>query len=132
MPSRVRDWQGKGTAAMMVEIPDELEQWLLESANQRGISIENLLTELLLEKQTAACIEASEESTEVPELEPAASIEDLRDELARDYPAGSLGRFAQLALKSGLASKESVETSSRSREILTTEFADHIDRRIRR
>lgn len=117
---------------MMVEIPDELEQWLLESANRRGISIENLLTELLLEKQTAACSEASAESTDIPGVEPAASIEELRDELARDYPAGSLGRFAHLALKSGLASKESVDTSARSREILTSEFADHIDRRIRR
>ncbi len=98
---------------MMVEIPDELDQWLLESANQRGISIKHLLTELLLEKQTAACSEASEEGTEVPGVEPAAAIEELHNELARDYPAGSLGRFAQLALKSGLASEESEEMRGR-------------------
>ena len=117
---------------MMVEIPDELAQWLLDSANQRGISIKNLLAELLVETQTAACIEASEDGTEVPGVEPATAIEELRDELAREYPPGSLGRFAQLALKSGMASKEFVDTSARSREILTTEFANHIDRRIRR
>lgn len=116
---------------MMAEIPDELEQWLLESANQRGISINNLLTELLVERQTAPCIEASENGTEVPEVEPATAIEELRDELAREYPPGSLGRFAQLALKSGMASKEFVDTSARSREILTTEIANHIDGRIR-
>ena len=60
------------------------------------------------------------------------ATEELPDELAREYPAGSLGRFAQLALKSGMASKESVDTSALSREILTSEFANHIDRRIRR
>ena len=52
-PSRVRDRLGKGASAMMVEILDELAQWLLESANQRGISIRDLLAELLIERQTA-------------------------------------------------------------------------------
>ena len=117
---------------MMVEIPDEHAQWLLESAKERGISIKNLLAELLAEKQTAACIEASEDSAEVPAVESAAAIEELRDELAREHPPGSLGRFAQLALKSGLASEEFVDTSARSREILASEFANHIDRQIRR
>ena len=116
----------------MVEIPDKHAQWLLESANQRGISIENLLSEMLSEKQTDACIESSDDGAEVPAVESAAAIEELRDELAREYPPGSLGRFAQLALKSGLASGEYVDTSARSRAILTTEFANHIDRRIRR
>ncbi|MCY3779623.1 MAG: hypothetical protein OXG78_04875 [Chloroflexi bacterium] len=88
--------------------------------------------ELLVEKQNAACVEASDDGTKVPEVEPATAIEELRDELAREYPPGSLGRFARLALESGLASKDFVDTSARSREILTTEFADHIDRRIRR
>ena len=117
---------------MMVEISDEHAQWLLESAKERGISIRNLIEELLAEKQTAACIEADEDGKEVPGVEPAAVIEELRDELARKYPPGSLGRFAQLALKSGLASENFVDTSARSREILTAEFANHIDRRIRR
>ena len=115
---------------MMVEIPDDLAQWLLESAKERGISIKNLLAEFLAEKQTAASIEAAEDGKEVPGVEPAAAIEELRDELAREYPPGSLGRFAQLALKSGLASEVSADTSARSREILTTEFAKHIDQRI--
>ncbi len=117
---------------MMVEIPDELAQWLLDSANQRGVSIKNLLAELLVEKQTAACSEASEDGAEVPGVEPASATEELRDELAGECPPESLGRFAQLALKSGTASKESVDTFARSREILTSEFANHIDRRIRR
>ena len=117
---------------MMVEIPDELAQWLLKAAKERGISIKDLLAEFLAEKQTAACIEASADDKEVPEVESAAVIEELRDELAREYPPRSLGRFAQLALKSGLASEEFVDTSARSREILTAEFANHIDRRIRR
>lgn len=114
---------------MMVEIPDELAQWLLESANQRGISIKSLLSELLVEKQTAACIESTERGMEIPGAEPSAAIDEQRDEL---YPPGSLGRFAQMALKSGMASQEFVDTSARSREILNTEFADHIDWRIRR
>ena len=90
-----------------------------------------MLAELLAEKQTAACIEASKDGAEVPGVEPAAVMEELRDELAREYPPGSLGRFAQLALKSSMASKECVDTSARSRAILTIEFADHIDQRIR-
>ena len=90
---------------MMVEIPDEHAQWLLESAKERGISIKNLLAEMLAEKQNAACIEASADDKEVPEVESAAVIEELRDELARKHPPGSLGRFAQLALKSGMASR---------------------------
>ena len=81
---------------------------------------------------TNACNEASEDGKEVAGVEPATATEELPDELAREYPAGSLGRFAQLALKSGMASKESVDTSALSREILTSEFANHIDRRIRR
>lgn len=85
-----------------------------------------------MDKKTATCIEASEGDAEVPAAEPATPIEELRDKLAREYPPGSLGRFAQLALRSGMASKEGVDTSACSREILTTEFADHIDRRIRR
>ena len=117
---------------MMAELPDELAQWLLGSAIQRGISINNLLAELLAEKQAAASIETSEDDKEVPGAEPAAVVEELRDELTREYPPGSLGRFAQLALKSGLASGEFLDTSARSREILTAEFANHIDRRIRR
>ena len=117
---------------MMVEIPDELAQWLLESAKELGVSITNLIEELLAEKQIAACIEAADDGTEVPRVEPDTAIEELRDELAKDYSPGSLGRFAQLAFKSGLAFKEFVDTSARSREILTAEFANHIDRRIRR
>ena len=116
----------------MVEIPDEHAQWLLESAKERGISIKNMLAELLAEKQTAASIAAADDGAEVPGVEPAAVIGELRDELAQEYPPGSLGQFAQLALKSGLASEDFVDTSARSREILTAEFANHIDRRIRR
>jgi len=60
------------------------------------------------------------------------SPEYLSELLEKEYPPGSLARFAQVAIKAGVASKEKVDTSARSREILNSEFADFIDRRIRR
>ena len=48
------------------------------------------------------------------------------DVLTKEYPPGSLARFAQVAIRAGMASKEPVDTSARSREILNTEYADYL------
>jgi hypothetical protein len=45
-------------------------------------------------------------------------------------PAGSLAEMAQNALEANLASEYPVDTSDRSREILNTEFADYLKRRM--
>lgn len=57
------------------------------------------------------------------------STSELVETLETEYPPGSLARFAQLALKAGMASKERVDTSAHSREILNTEYADYLKKR---
>ena len=54
------------------------------------------------------------------------------DNREREYLPGSLGRFAQEALKAGATLEQAVDSSHRSRDILDAEYADYSDRRIRR
>lgn len=44
-------------------------------------------------------------------------------------PPGSLAELAQAALDANLASRETVDTADRSREILSSEYADALKRR---
>lgn len=61
------------------------------------------------------------------------SIGEVLNNLLNRYnagsPPGSLAELAQNAREAGLASAEPVDTADRSREILTTEYADHLKRR---
>ena len=57
------------------------------------------------------------------------STSEVVEKLEKEYPPGSLARFAQVALKAGMASKEQVDTSAHSREILNTEYADYLKKR---
>ncbi len=65
---------------------------------------------------------AQQEGTTVSEL--------LERLLSRYTPTGSLASMAQNALEAGLASDQPVDTASRSREILSTEYADLLKRRM--
>lgn len=116
----------------MLDIPNELLARLHEVADKRGMSIEKLLNELLSQQQSASDIHLAHRSDETEEAECAKSMSKTTAESEPEYPPGSLARFAQLARKSGRASKEKVDTSARSREILNNEFADYVDRRIRK
>ena len=60
------------------------------------------------------------------------STSEVVEKLEKEYPPGSLGRLAQVAVKARMASEKKVDTSARSREILNSEFADFVDRRIRK
>lgn len=62
-------------------------------------------------------------------MERGMSTSEVVEILEKEYPPGSLARFAQVALKAGMASKEQVDTSARSREILNTEYADYLKKR---
>ena len=116
----------------MLDISNELVARLHEVADKRGMSIEKLLNEFLSQQQSATAIDLAHAGVETEETECAKSMSKTTDESEPEYPPGSLAKFAQLARKSGRASKEKVDTSARSREILNNEFADYVDRRIRR
>ncbi|MCY4020888.1 MAG: hypothetical protein OXG39_15855 [Chloroflexi bacterium] len=117
---------------MMIDISQKLAERLQDVAKRRGTSVEKLLGELLSELPPTAEIEVCDHSSAISETEgeePPSEAQDGYGEFK--YPPGTLARCAEVALKAGLASKEQVDTSARSREILNAEFADYVDRRIR-
>lgn len=117
---------------MMIDIPQDLAERLQDVAKRRGTTVEKLIDELLSEHPPAAEINVSDHSSAMPATEgeePPSEAQDGYGEFK--YPPGTLARCAEVALKAGLASKEQVDTSARSREILNAEFADYVDRRIR-
>ena len=116
----------------MVDIPNELLERLHDVADQRGMSIETLLNQFLSQHQSATVVDLGHCDAEKTDTENAKSICKARDQAEPVYPPGSLARFTQLAVQAGMASNVKVDTSARSREILSNEFADHIDRRIRK
>ena len=59
-------------------------------------------------------------------------LQELLDSAAPDKPWATLADLARNAKAAGLASPHPVHTSARSREILNTEYADYIKRRLDR
>ena len=113
---------------MLVDLPQELVERLQEVAEQRKVTVDVLLVDMLQKHLSPNRNDAKEVISDIQTAKSEQSI----DESEQEYPPGSLARFAQLALQASLASKEPVDTSARSREILNSEFADYIDRRVRR
>lgn len=73
--------------------------------------------------------------TQIAEQEGASVGEVLQNLLNRytpQSPAGSLAEMAQNAREAGLASDSAVDTADRSREILNTEYADYLKRRMQK
>jgi len=68
---------------------------------------------------------AQEEGTSVGDL-----LKVLLNRYAPDSPPGSLAAMAQNAREAGLASLQPVDTAERSREILNTEYAAYLKRRM--
>jgi hypothetical protein len=68
---------------------------------------------------------AKEQDSSVGEL-----LTKLLNRYAPENPPGSLVEMAQNARDAGLASKDPIDTSERSREILNTEYADYLKRRM--
>ncbi len=68
---------------------------------------------------------AREQGSSVSEL-----LKTLLNRYAPESPPGSLAEMAQNARKAGLASTQQVETAEHSREILNTEYADYLKRRM--
>ncbi|MDE2852643.1 MAG: hypothetical protein OXN88_00580 [Chloroflexota bacterium] len=135
---------------MKIEISDEVGLQLKELAKERNLTIEELVSDMLEGRNVVRnSVRLTEESAKSELTAPEAgdacppylakqatergiSPERLAELLEKEYPPGSMGRLAQVAVKAGIASEKKVDTSARSREILNSEFADFIDRRIRK
>jgi Ribbon-helix-helix protein, copG family len=59
-------------------------------------------------------------------------LETLLNRYAPESPPGSLAEMAQNAREAGLASHQPVDTANHSREILKTDYADYLKRRMKR
>ena len=88
---------------MVTKIPDDLLQELEDIAQAEGRTSADVLRVML---------------SRYPRPKPDAP------------PPGSLAELAQKAREAGLSSPHPVDTSERSREILKTEYADHLKRRM--
>lgn len=138
---------------MNIEVSDEIGLQLEQLAKERKLTMDELISAMLdgydlvrnsktlpepAENAAKANLSETESDGACPPylaklaIDRGISPEYLSELLEKEYPPGSLARFAQVAIKAGVASKEKVDTSARSREILNSEFADFIDRRIRR
>lgn len=117
---------------MLVDLPQELMEQLLEVAEQRKVTVDVVLKDMLEKHLGVKQIDAKDQRSEIQATESEQLLDEVVDDSKQEYPPGSLARFAKLALEASFASKEPVDTSARSREILNSEFADYIDRRIRR
>ena len=146
---------------MNIEVSEEIGLQLKQLADERDLTIEELISTMLdsydvkrRKGVTLADFAKMASKARLSTAEPADAADNSRDilntryaehlkqrgmstsevleKLEKDYPPGSLARFAQVAIKAGISSQERVDTSARSREILNAEFADYIDRRTRK
>lgn len=136
---------------MKIEVSEEVALHLEQLAEERELTIEELISEMLdrydvklrkgvtLAEMAANAAKAKVSSVE-PEgacppylarlaIERGISPEDLSELLEQEYPPGSMGRLAQVAINAGMASNKKVDTAERSREILNTEYADYLKKR---
>lgn len=143
---------------MKIEISDEVGLQLEQFAEERNLTIDELICAMLERYDVKRCkgvtladlaanaAEANLATAETDEnaengrdilnseyakylIERGYSPSKVVDVLTKDYPPGTFARFAQVAIKAGMASAEPVNTSDNSREILNTEYADYLKRR---
>ena len=141
----------KGMPNMNIEVSDEVGLQLEELAKERNLTVEELICAMrddfdisrrkgvTLADFAKMAIEAGLSSAESEDacppylaklaIERGISPKYLSELLEKEYPPGSMGRLAQVALQAGMASKEMVDTAERSREILNTEYADYLKKR---
>ncbi len=92
---------------MTIELPESLVQRIQAAAARKGQSPADLLGDLLTE------------------------VEDHTSEVPGTVAApGTLDALIEVAERTDLGSTDAVDTSIRSREILHTEFADYLKRRM--
>ena len=122
---------------MKIEVPDEVAARLQEMAEARRITVGRMV-EILLIRDHNAIQRNRRENAELYRLtaeKAAAEAEarakcDLKPGDEGWPPLGSLAELAENARKANLGalSKNKVDTSSRTKEILNAEFADYISR----
>lgn len=143
---------------MNIEVADEVALQLRELAEERELTVGELIRAMIerydVKRPKGATLAdfakmAIEAKLSTPE--PDGTAKDSRDVLkteyakhllrdgyspsevvevlTKEYPPGSLARFAQVAIKAGMATAEPVNTSDNSREILNTEYAEYLKRR---
>ena len=143
---------------MNIEVSEAIGLHLQQLAKERELTVEELIRAMLdgydvkrPKGATVADLAANAAKAELSNPEPDGIADDGRDllkteyakhllkrgyspgevvdVLTKEYPPGSLARFAQVAIKAGMASKQRVDTAANSREILNTEYADYLKRR---
>jgi len=122
---------------MLIEVPDEVAARLQKMADDRRLTVGEMIDILIIRDQIAAERNRRENAELFRQTEEKAAAEaaarrkcDLKPGDEGWPPPGSLAELAQLARKANLGalSKKNVDTSARSREILNEEFADYITR----
>ena len=124
---------------MTIDIPEDIALRLEALAKQNDADIGELLRELLA-RYEAECETGDKRWATLADM--ARHAKELN--MASAEPADTAGRddkekrrattadFARNAKAAGLSSPHPVDTSERSREILNTEFADYLKRRVNR
>ena len=122
---------------MLIEVPDEVAARLQKMADDRGLTLGEMVDILIIRDQIAAKRNRKENAELFRQTEEKAAAEaearrksDLKPGDEGWPPPGSLAALAENARKANLGalSKKKVDTSARSREILNAEFADYITR----
>ncbi|MCY4061389.1 MAG: hypothetical protein OXG53_03360 [Chloroflexi bacterium] len=135
---------------MNIEVSDEISLQLEQLAKERRLTMDELISVMLdgydfvrsnktlpepAENAAKANLSDTESDGACPPylaklaIERGISPEYMSELLEKEYPPGSMGRLAQVAVKAGMASKERVDTAVQSREILNTEYADYLKKR---
>ncbi len=122
---------------MLKEVPDEVAARLQKVADDRRLTVGEMVDILIIRDHIAAERNRRENAELFRQTEEKAAAEaearakcDLKPGDEGWPPPGSLAELAQLARKANLGalSSKKVDASARSREILNAEFADYITR----
>ena len=122
---------------MLIEVPDEVAARLQKMADDRRLTVGEMVDILIIRDHIAAERNRRENAELFRQTEEKAAAEeearrkcDLKPGDEGWPPPGSLAELAQLARKANLGAlnKKTVDTSARSREVLNEEFADYITR----
>ena len=122
---------------MLIEVPDEVAARLQKMADDRGITVGQMVDVLIIRDHIAAKRNRRENAELFRQTEEKARAEaesrrkcDLKPGDEGWPPPGSLAALAENARKANLGAlgSKKVDTSVRSREILNAEFADYITR----
>ncbi len=124
---------------MTIDIPEDIALRLKALAKQNDADVNDLLRDMLAryandsennEKKWATLADMARHAKELNMSSPEPLDTAGRDDKVKRR--ATTADFARIALAADLSSPHPVDTSERSREILNTEFADYLKRRVNR